>query len=418
MRIFPLNLFPFPSGTGFPSLRSGLLPMSPMMICARCFLFLMLTVSGQIYGKDWPVTNSHRIVPCQQEIEISYIFRNGEDGYACFRIPAIVLTKSGTLLAFAEGRKHGCSDTGDIDLVLKRSHDGGKTWGKLQVVWDDAENTCGNPSPVVDRETGRILLLLTWNLGSDHEKEIVNGTSSDTRRVFVTSSDDDGVSWIRPAEITKRVKRKDWTWYATGPGAGIQIMRSKYAGRLVIACDHLVAGTKEGFSHVIYSDNHGKTWKTGGISSIPQTNESAVAELSSGDLMLNMRNANRAVRHRQVAISHDGGRSWVEGRQDTTLVEPVCEASLMSHKFPGREKQYLLFSNPANPAKRVNLTIRVSDDDGRSWMGSRTIHQGPSAYSCLVSFPNGDAGILYEAGRQKPYEGIAFAVFTPEELLK
>src|SRR5690606_3877854 len=123
----------------------------------------------------------------------------------------------GTLLAFAEGRKGGCSDTGDIDLLLKRSFDGGKTWGKLQVVWDDGENTCGNPAPVVDRETGQIFLLATWNLGTDHEKEIIKGKSKDTRRVFVSASVDDGETWKPMKEITKRVKRKAWTWYATGP---------------------------------------------------------------------------------------------------------------------------------------------------------------------------------------------------------
>ncbi len=189
---------------------------------------------------------------------LNYIFKNGDDGYACYRIPAIVRTRQGTLLAFAEGRKGGCSDTGDIDLLLKRSFDGGKTWGKLQVLWDDADNTCGNPAPVVDGETGEIILLATWNLGEDHEKEIIRGEGKDTRRVFVSSSVDDGTTWKPMKDITKKVKRKNWTWYATGPVSGIQLKNSKYAGRLVIPCDHIVADSIKGYAHVIYSERNDK----------------------------------------------------------------------------------------------------------------------------------------------------------------
>ncbi|HCO84500.1 MAG TPA: exo-alpha-sialidase, partial [Arenibacter sp.] len=106
----------------------------------------------------------------QESLEaLNFVFEGGNEDYKCFRIPAVVTTNNGTLLAFAEGRKNGCSDTGDIDLVMKRSTDGGKTWGKLGVIWHDEGNTCGNPSPVVDRVTGNIFLLSTWNLGTDHE---------------------------------------------------------------------------------------------------------------------------------------------------------------------------------------------------------------------------------------------------------
>ena len=120
--------------------------------------------------------------------ELNHLFKAGEEGYGCFRIPAIVSTTQGTLLAFAEGRKNNCGDAGDIDLVLKRSLDGGKTWSRLSVVWNDAENTCGNPVPVVDQRTGKIILLSTWNLGTDHEGQIIAGKSKDTRRIFVMSS--------------------------------------------------------------------------------------------------------------------------------------------------------------------------------------------------------------------------------------
>lgn len=376
----------------------------------------MLFTGATSYAFGWKgLTNTFYTRAGSDSVVLQYVFRNGENGYACFRIPAIVRTEKGTLLAFAEGRKNGCSDTGDIDLLLKRSFDGGKTWGPIQVVWDDGENTCGNPAPVVDRETGKIWLLATWNLGSDHEKEIIGSTCKDTRRVYVTSSADDGGTWRAAAEITKKVKRKEWTWYATGPCAGIQLTRSKFSGRLVIPCDHIVADSKVGYSHVIYSDNHGKTWKLGGIAQ-PQTNESTVTELSSGDVMLNMRNSNRESRYRQVAISHDGGGSWTTSYRDTVLVEPICQASLIPHRFSGDDKVYQVFSNPANRTKRNTMTIRISSDDAKTWQASMLVYAGPSAYSGLVSFPDGHIGILYEAGKQKPYEGIAFTEFATKDL--
>src|SRR5262245_35179900 len=144
------------------------------------------------------------------------LFVSGKEGYHTFRIPSLVLTPKGTLLAFCEGRKKGTGDAGDIDLVLKRSTDGGATWKPPQVVWDDGPNTVGNPCPVVDAATGTVWLLLTHNLGKDTERAIRAGTSKGTRTVWVTKSTDDGATWSKPAEITKDVKDPKWTWYATG----------------------------------------------------------------------------------------------------------------------------------------------------------------------------------------------------------
>ena len=185
------------------------------------------------------------------------------DGYHTYRIPALAVTPKGTLLAFCEGRKHGGGDAGDIDLLVKRSTAQGRTWSAQQVVWDDAGNTCGNPSPVVDRKTGTIWLLLTWNRGDDREAQIIGLQSKDTRRVFVTSSSDDGLTWAKPREITEAVKRTNWTWYATGPGGGLQMERGPCAGRLVVPCDHIEAGTRQYYSHIIYSDDGGGVLEAG-----------------------------------------------------------------------------------------------------------------------------------------------------------
>ena len=161
------------------------------------------------------------------------VYVSGQDGYHTYRIPSLLVTPRGTLLAFAEGRKQGSGDAGDIDLLLKRSPDLGRTWEAAQTVWDDGPNTCGNPCPVVDRETGTLWLLLTWNRGDDAEHQIIAQQSRDTRRVFVTRSTDDGLTWSAPREITGSVKLTNWTWYATGPGAGIPIEHGAHRGRLV-----------------------------------------------------------------------------------------------------------------------------------------------------------------------------------------
>ena len=343
----------------------------------------------------------------------NYIYKNGEDGYTCFRIPAMVTTVKGTVLAFAEGRKNNCGDAGDIDLVVRRSDDGGKTWSPLQVIWNDSANTCGNPAPVVDEKTGAIILLSTWNKGEDHEKAIKDKTSKDTRRVFALSSVDDGRTWSTAREITGDVKPDHWTWYATGPGRGVQLNKGKHKGRLVIPCNHIEAGTRDSYSHVIYSDDHGNSWKLGGIAQ-DSTNESTVAELSNGRLMLNMRNTGKS-RYRQIAISKNAGKKWKAAPADTALIEPICEGNLIQYKFPGR-KECLVFSNPASTTSRVGMTVRVSYDDGKTWMLKKTLYEGPSAYSCLTVLPDGNLACLYEAGVQRPYEGIVLEEIVIDEM--
>ncbi len=336
------------------------------------------------------------------------LFMAGDSGYACFRIPAIVKSDKGTLLAFAEARKKGCSDTGDIDLVLRRSTDGGKTWSPLQVVWDDGDNVSGNPAPVVDYETGTISLLSTWNLGRDHESQIIDQKSVDTRRIFILRSTDDGLTWSQPQEITATVKLPTWTWYATGPVHGIQMKSRDFKGRLIIPCDHIEAGTKKYFSHVIYSDDHGATWKLGGTTPQDQVNECTVAELSDGRLMLNMRNYERSQRSRKVSISNDGGASWSDLTNDPRLVEPICQGALLDITLKGRQKA-LLFLNPADSDSRRNLELKISRDEGQSWELLHTVTAGPAAYSDLVQLNSKEIGCIYESGKKSAYEGIFFS---------
>ena len=175
----------------------------------------------------------------------------GTEGYVCYRIPTLAISKQGTLLAFIEGRRNSCEDQGDIDIVLKRSTDGGKTWSRNITIIDDGINRCQNQCPVI-LPSGRILLVYCWNPGA-----------TGARSVFVTYSDDDGLTWSKGKNITSTVKPAGWGWYATGPVHGIIKQQEPNKGRIVIPANHGLGSN--GYSHVIYSDDNGETWSLGGI---------------------------------------------------------------------------------------------------------------------------------------------------------
>lgn len=351
--------------------------------------------------------SSYAAAPVQSDIFVA-----GLDGYHTYRIPSLLRTKSGALLAFCEGRKDARNDSGNIDLVLKRSSDGGKSWSQQQVIWDDGANTCGNPCPVLDETTGTVWLLMTHNLGTDSEKAIQAGTGKGTRTVWVSHSSDDGKTWSRPADITAATKDTSWGWYATGPGVGIQVRTGKFAGRLVIPCDHTSNDPVDPRgSHIIYSDDHGKSWKLGGVAR-PKMNECQVVELADGrgTLLLDMRSY-RGENRRAHSISSDGGATWSAPQSHPDLIEPVCQASILRLTWPSaREKSRILFSNPAAD-KRRNLTVRLSYDEAKTWPVAKTLHSGPAAYSSLAVLADGTIACLYERGDKDPYERITFATF-------
>jgi sialidase-1 len=330
------------------------------------------------------------------------IWTGGEQGYHTYRIPALVKTVDDTLLAFCEGRKDGGGDAGTIDLLIKRSEDGGISWGDTQVVVAEQGMTCGNPCPVVDRNTGTIWMPFCKNLADGPETLICEGKAP--RTVWLTWSDDDGRSWADPIEITKDVKDPSWTWYATGPGHGIQLQ----SGRLLIPCDHMIGvhfdRKKDPYhSHVIYSDDHGKTWQMGG-SVQNGTNECEVAELQDGTVYINCRNY-VGDKRRASALSRDGGQTFGDFRWEETLVEPICQASVIA-----LENDRLIFANPASEA-RENLTVRLSVNGGQSWSRGSVLHKGPAAYSDLVVQADGQIGCLYECGEGRPYERLVYAQF-------
>jgi sialidase-1 len=336
------------------------------------------------------------------------VYVAGESGYHTYRIPSVIATPKGTLLAFAEGRQASAADSGNIDLVLRRSDDGGTSWSPVRVLADNGANSASNPCPVIDRATGTIWLLSTRNLGTDRESDIIAGKSQATPTVWVMTSRDEGLTWSAPDEITTSVKALGWTWYATGPGIGIQTR----SGRLVIPGNHAESPGGIHRSHLFFSDDRGRSWTLGG-SADPGTNESQVVELADGRLMLNMRNhPPKPANFRMVATSSDGGRTLSRAHADDTLIEPPAQASILRYSTADRQdRNRLLFSNPAS-SRRERMTVRVSYDEGVTWPIARVLHAGPSAYSTLAVLPDRSIGVLFERGDTSPYEKITFARFT------
>ena len=327
------------------------------------------------------------------------LFHSGRDGYPRFRIPSLVTTSKGTLLAICEGRADGGGLQGNVDLVQRRSPDSGRTWSPLKVIADEGSDTLGNPCAVVDRETGFVWLAFTRSPGEFSEEQITRGESSTSTRVFVTHSRDDGLTWSRSQDITQTTKRSGWTWYGTGPGTGIQLQD----GRLVIPSYHTEGrhGTVTR-SHCVFSDDHGQTWQPGESAGIGN-GECQILERSDGTLYLSARTSGNGPHQRSIVISSDRGRTWAKKSFDPSLYDPHCEASLLS--IPNRDSRTArwLYCHPAGPRRR-NLTIRISRDEGRTWPDSILVRRGDSQYSSMTRLPDGSVGVLYDTWRDDNYQ--------------
>ena len=350
-----------------------------------------------------------KVQPQKPEIagpEQTDLFVGGEGGYASYRIPALITTQKGTVLAFVEGRKDSAADHGHNEILLRRSPDGGKIWTPVQLVIRDGTNALNNPTAVVDRDTGTVWLLVirtsTKKYRNDDAVAKARGRISD---MWTVRSNDEGATWSGPTDITASVNRPDWNRIVPGPGVGIQ-MRS---GRLLIPCNHVIGDVAS--NHVIYSDDHGKTWRLGG-STEGNTDENQVVELADGTLLLNIRNY-REKGHRGLSMSKDGGLTWSAVTSDPTLIEPVCQASFIRYsQEPQASKNRLLFSNPASQSERIKMTVRVSYDEGKTWPVAKLINIGPSGYSCLAVLPEMMIGNLYERGDRSSIDKVTFARFS------
>jgi len=355
-------------------------------------------------------------MPKTEQIVQSKLFVSGKGGYTRYRIPALAVSVQGTILAFCEARKFTGHDSDQIDLFLRRSFDNGATFEEAQMITTEEGWVCGNPAPVVDRETGAIWLLFCKNREHGPQEMICEGKAP--RTVWITSSNDDGATWAEPQEITASVKRPGWTWYGTGPCHGIQLGK----GRLIVPSHHVVVRSYGAddplYSHILYSDDHGESWQIGGATT-EGVGECTVVEATDGRIYFNCRNRDRLPEggnFRAVAWSEDGGQSFSAAVPDPVLLEPCCQASVCRFTDERQhDRNRVVFSNPA-ARTRHQMTIRLSYDECRTWPIAKVLHAGPTAYSDLCIARDLSICCLYECGVEHRYETITLARFGLEWL--
>ncbi len=349
------------------------------------------------------------------------VFTAGKDGFASIRIPSLVVTKSGALLAFAEGRSSH-SDQAQNKLLQRRSTDGGRTWSPLRVILDDGERPINNPCAVVDERSGRVVLMVQSYPARLKEAsgQIKTGYEGDEIvKSYLLHSDDEGQTWSQPEDITRQVKRGEKvTTIASGPGIGIQLKTGPHAGRLLIPFNEGPFGQWN--IYAVYSDDSGATWARGEVvpgglipdgkgGTISTVNECQLVELADGRVRFNARRwGGKAVR--KTSLSDDGGQTWSPVEDVPDLVDPGCMASIL--RVPG-ERPRLLYCGPRS-TKRENGTLYLSEDDGVTWPVKKTLFAGSFAYSVLCALPNGTFACLFETDNANR---IVFARFSLDWLM-
>lgn len=380
--------------------------------CRLTLLFLMLLLAPtSVLGGDPEVVD---------------VFVPKVDGFASIRIPAVVVSKQGTVLAFTEGRAAD-ADQAKNKIILKRSTDGCKTWGQVAVIAEDGDKAHNNPCAVVERESGQVLLMYqSYPAGiPERSGEIMPGYEGERIvRNWLITSDDDGLTWTQPRDITSETKREQIvTTIAGGPGIGIQLRHGKHAGRLLMPFNEGPYGLWN--IYAVYSDDQGKTWAMGDVApgglisagknkKTSTVNEAQFVELIDGSIRFNVRRwSGNPVR--KTCVSGDGGGTWSKVEDVPDLADPGCMGSVLRYSDSADgAKSRILFSGPQG-AKRENGTVFVSYDEGKTWPAKRVLCQGGFAYSCLTALPDGTIGCLYEAeGANK----IVFARFTLEWLTR
>ena len=339
------------------------------------------------------------------EPQFSDVFIAGKDPFKSIRIPSVVVTKPGTVLAFAEGRSQN-TDQANNKIILKRSTDGGKTWGSLQMIADDGKNCLNNPCAVVDEKSGRVIVMFqSYPFGfSERDGKILPGLDGPAIvRNYVIHSDDDGVTWSPIEDVTRTTKHAERvTILASGPGIGIQLKHGLHAGRILIPFN-------EGpFGHwnvlAVFSDDGGDHWQLGEPApgcnvtnaagkKISLVNEVQMVELSDGSVMLNSRKwGGKPVR--KTAVSQDGGLTWSPITEEPALRDPGCMAAIFHAETTGG-KSVLVYSGP-DGTRRENGTVHLSRDDGKTWPVQKVLFPGSFAYSVLTQLSDGEMGCLFE----------------------
>ncbi len=347
--------------------------------------------------------------------QFSEVFTSGTEGFASIRIPSVLTTRSGTILAVAEGRRRP-NDQAENDIVAKRSTDGGLTWSPLRILHDDGPHSLNNPTLVQESQSGRIFLWyqrIPSHL-REHDNRIAQGLEGpDVYRNFLLTSDDDGTTWSQPSDVTATTKRPTRaTTIASGPGIGIQLSRGPHKGRLLIPFNEGPFGIWQNYA--VFSDDAGKSWSFG--ADVPNAllpngkswiNEVQFAELSDGSVFLDSRQFGGA-RLRKSSISRDGGATWSPVSEIPGLTDPSCMAGILRFSFDDAAGKGRLLHTGPDSTKRDHGTVWMSTDDGVSWPVKRELWPGPFAYSVPTKLPDGNVGVLFEADS---YRSIKFARF-------
>ena len=341
-----------------------------------------------------------------------------------YRIPALITSQKGTVLAFAE-RRHGLHDHAQNDIVLKRSFDNGQHWEDLQVIADFGKSSLNDPL-VVQLTSGRILLVFQefpygiharnsgWIQMADNGYDGPRNTKS-----HLVYSDDDGATWSTSKEITKSLRPNDRISVGS-PGIAIQLERGEYKGRIVLPLylsKKINDDERVWTNAVAWSDDEGESWHLS--NDIPEKghvghgNEAQIVERTDGSLLFIARNQGGL--HRKTAISKDGGLTWSNKRLDFELPGTACQGSVLRYSWPEAGENLILFAAPANRYARNQGTIRMSTDDGESWTYSKEITPDFYAYSCLTRLNNDEVGLLYEGNQ---YQNILFTSFSIDWIKK
>ena len=361
----------------------------------------------------------------------------GQDGADTYRIPGLVTTNKGTLVAVYDIRYNNSKDLQeDIDIGMSRSTDGGRTWEPMKVIMDMGEygglpqnlNGIGDPCILYDHTTGTLWVAALWMSGSAPDKMLwwvsqPGMTPQETGQFMLVKSTDDGVTWSDPINITPQIKDPSWQLLLQGPGRGIALED----GTLVfpaqfkadIGTKALDGGQFTCHSTIVFSRDGGETWQIG-TGAKSNTTEAQVVQLSDGSLMLNMRDdRNRtdkgATNGRAVAVTADLGRTWtVHASSNSALPDPNCMASLIAAdvKIDGISKRVLFFSNPNDRSDRIRMTVKTSTDQGITWPVENQVELfSPSGYgySCMTVIDENHIGIIYEGVKELYFQKIPLA---------
>ena len=350
----------------------------------------------------------------QQEIFHVDVFASGRDGYHTYRIPAIETAPDGSLLVFTEARKYNRHDPGmqgnDIDLVYKRSTDAGRTWSEMTVLDDPGErwSSC-NPVTLLDRSAGRVWLFHNRTRPDRSSGSARVGT--DDSQAWARYSQDNGRTWSEPMDLTGTARDVEhWGSSFFGPGGAVQDAK----GRLIVPVSQTTGKTDaEGrpapspwTAFVIYSDDHGETWKRGQLAS-PATSENQLVELADGNLLMDARQDEGPTR--RIFLSSDGGETWSPPRTGQ-VVPPIASAIERYSLVPaGADRNRILWTGPKGPGRQT-LVLRVSYDEGETFTNERIISEEKAAYSDITLLQDRSIGVIWERG------GYAFLTFSRFDL--